>query len=145
MLVRLEGIAKVKYTIEVDADSVQDAIDQVDLHLQTEPRYTLDDMTILDAEMASEPEVKILEEHFKVRVKGIDYDVEDEDVDDGEDHDDDWYQSQIDEIVSKLPTTVDIEVECSEDDLDDYIVDQLSEKTGWLINSYQSYEILERN
>jgi len=145
MLVKLEGIAKVKYTIEVDADSVQDAIDQVDLHLQIEPRYTLDDMKILGAEMDSEPDYEIVEEHFKVRVKGIDYDVEDEDVDDGEDHDDDWYQSQIDEIVSKLPTTVDIEVECSEDDLDDYIVDMISEKTGWLINGYQSYEILERN
>lgn len=145
MLVKLTGYAKVRYTIEVDADSVQDAIDQVDIHLQGEPRETLEDMNITDAEMCSEPEIEITEEHFKVRVRGIDYDVEDEDVDDGEDHDDDWYQSQIDRIISKLPTTVDVEVECSEDDLDDYIVDMISEKTGWLINGYQSYEILERN
>ena len=37
-------------------------------------------MMILDAEMASEPEAKIVEAQFKVRVKGIDYDVEEQDV-----------------------------------------------------------------
>lgn len=145
MLVKLTGYAKVRYTIEVDADSVQDAINQVDVHLQGEPRETIEDMNITDAEMCSEPECEITEEHFKIRVKGIDYCIEDEDVDDSKDHNEEWYEKKIQETLDKLPTTVDIEVDGLEEDLDELIPDAVSEKTGWLIYGYESYEILERN
>ena len=144
MVVKLTGYAKVRYTIEVDADSVQDAINQVDCHLQGEPRETLDDMNITDAELCSEPEYEITEEHFKVRVKGVDYDVEEEDVDDGKDHTDAWYEKRIQKVLDSLPTTVDVEIDCSEDDLDEEVPDAVAEKTGWLIYGYTSYEILER-
>ena len=154
MVVKLTGYAKVKYTIEVDADSVQDAINQVDCHLQCEPRETLDDMNITDAELCSEPEYEITEEHFKVRVKGVDYDVEEEDVCQEIDNDpeieedsDEYYdaiQKKVEEVKASIPTTVEVEVCCSEDDLDDYVTDAVTEKTGWLINGYQTYEILER-
>lgn len=144
MVVKLTGYAKVRYTIEVDADSVQDAINQVDCHLQCEPRETLDDMNITDAELCSEPEYEITEEHFKVRVKGIDYCVEEDDVDDGRNHSEDWYEKKIQKVLDSLPTTVDVEVDCSEDDLDEEVPDAVSEKTGWLIYGYTSYEILER-
>lgn len=155
MLVKLTGYAKVRYTIEVDADSVQDAINQVDCHLQGEPRETLEDMNITDAEMCSEPECKIIEEHFKIRVKGIDYCVEAEDVCDViandasiEEDSDEYYEAieeKIAEVKSKLPTTVDIEVDGLEEDLDELVPDAVSEKTNWLIYGYSSYEILERN
>lgn len=148
MLIKLEGIAKVKYTIEVDADSVQDAIDQVDVHLQSEPGYTLEDMKILDAEMASEPEAKIVEAQFKVRVKGIDYDVEEQDVIDEfdafNDPTDEEIEAKINEIKSKLPQVIEVEVECDPDELEDYIADAISDETGWLINSFDQYEILEQ-
>ncbi len=148
MLIKLEGIAKVKYTIEVDADSVEDAINQVDVHLQSEPGYTLEDMTILDAEMASEPEAKIVEAQFKVRVKGIDYDVEEQDVIDEfdvfEDPTDEEIEAKINEIKSKLPQVIEVDVECDPDELEDYIADAISDETGWLINSFDQYEILEQ-
>ena len=149
MLVKLTGYAKVRYTIEVDADSVQDAINQVDCHLQGEPRETLEDMNITDAEMCSEPECKIIEEHFKIRVKGIDYCVEEEDVIDELDAfkepTDEEIEAKINEIKSKLPQVIEVEVDGLEEDLDELVPDAVSEKTNWLIYGYSSYEILERN
>lgn len=97
----------------------------------------------------------MLEKHFKIRVKGIDYCVEDEDVCDEiandasiEEDSDEYYEAieeKIAEVKSKLPTTVDIEVDGLEEDLDELVPDAVSEKTGWLIYGYDSYEILERN
>ena len=149
MLVKLTGYAKVRYTIEVDAVSVQDAINQVDCHLQGEPRETLEDMNITDAEMCSEPECKIIEEHFKIRVKGIDYCVEEEDVIDELDAfkepTDEEIEAKINEIKSKLPQVIEVEVDGLEEDLDELVPDAVSEKTSWLIYGYESYEILERN
>lgn len=145
MLVKLTGYAKVRYTIEVDADSVQDAINQVDCHLQGEPRETLEDMNITDAEMCSEPEYDITEAKFTVHCFDIDYDVEEEDVDHmlGMNPTDEEVEEAIKSVKATLDKEVDVVVECEEDDLEDYIADALSEKTGWLTN-YFDYKVIKK-
>lgn len=72
------------------------------------------------------------DEVFKVRVYNIDYDIKEEDVDD---------DLSIEYVRSLLPNELELEVECLEDDLEDMLVDAISDETGWLVNSYK-YEII---
>ena len=91
-----------------------------------------------------------MEKFYKVRCYDIDYCVEWEDVESNfdvpEDLDDDdldeWYELKVDEIKDSLPKRVVVEVECEKEDLEDVVVDALSETTGWLINSF-NYEIIK--
>lgn len=70
---------------------------------------------------------------YNVRVYDIDYDIKEEDVDD---------DLSVEYVRCLLPTELDLEVECLEDDLEDVLVDAISEETGWLVNSF-SFSILE--
>lgn len=87
---------------------------------------------------------------FTVKCHDIDYDVGWEDVESNyevptdldEDDLDEWYDLKVDEIKASLPKEVILTVEATEEDLEDVIVDALSEETGWLIDSYK-YDIIE--
>ena len=85
---------------------------------------------------------------FKVKCYDIDYCVEAEDIEDlAEDYgididDDEAVERLIDDVKDRLPKEVILDIDCEEDELDDdLIVDELSDETGWLINSY-SYDII---
>jgi len=85
---------------------------------------------------------------FKVKCYDIDYCVEEEDVEDLiEDNDididdDEAIEQLIQDVKNELPKEVILNIDCDEDELDDdLIVDELSDETGWLINSY-SYDII---
>lgn len=85
---------------------------------------------------------------FKVKCYDINYCVEEEDVDDlreeqGIDEDDyDSIENLVQEVKESLPKEVILNIDCEEDELDDdLIVDELTDETGWLINSY-SYDII---
>lgn len=78
---------------------------------------------------------------YKLLATNIDYCVEEEDVIDLVDSDDEIeIENKINEIKSSLPQALEIECECESDELDDEIADAISNKTGWLINSFD-YEI----
>ena len=85
---------------------------------------------------------------FKVKCYDIDYCVEEEDVEElAEDNDIDIYDEEameqlIQDVKNELPKEVILNIDCEEDELDDdLIVDELTDETGWLINSY-SYDII---
>jgi hypothetical protein len=85
---------------------------------------------------------------FKVKCYDIDYCFESEDIEDftedyGNDLDDDEAMERlIDDVKDRLPKEVILNIDCEEDELDDdLIVDELTDETGWLINSY-SYNII---
>ena len=85
---------------------------------------------------------------FKVKCYDIDYCVEEEDVEElAEENDIDIYDDEameqlIQDVKEDLPKEVILNIDCEEDELDDdLIVDELTDETGWLINSY-SYDII---
>lgn len=89
---------------------------------------------------------------YKIKVNAIDYSVEEEDVcwqfdnqADLEEDSEEYYDAihnEIKHIKETLPQTMELEIECEEEDLGDVVCDTVSEETGWLNNSV-SYEILE--
>lgn len=72
------------------------------------------------------------DETYKVRVYNIDYDIKDEDVDD---------DLSIEYVRGLLPTELELEVTCEKDFLEDEIAEAISNKTGWLVKSFD-YNVL---
>lgn len=91
--------------------------------------------------------------YYRVLVTSVDYCVEDEDVwwqfdnDQGLEEDSEEYynaiQDEIARIKSELPQSMELEVECEPDYLDDMVADAISDETGWLVNSF-TYDILDK-
>ena len=91
--------------------------------------------------------------NYKVKVTEVNYCVTYEDVcwqfdNDAsiEEDSDEYYDAirkEIEKIEASLPQTLELEVECEPEDLDDVVCDAISEETGWLINSFK-YDVVER-
>lgn len=92
--------------------------------------------------------------YYKVKTTSVDYCVEEEDICDTfeEQHpevevDSDEYWEAIDAEITRLknslPQTLELEIECDPEDLDDMVCDAISEETGWLVNSF-TYDVLEQ-
>ena len=92
--------------------------------------------------------------YYKVKTTSVDYCVEEEDICDTfeEQHpevevDSDEYCEAIDAEITRLknslPQTLELEIECDPEDLDDMVCDAISEETGWLVNSF-TYDIIEQ-
>ena len=87
------------------------------------------------------------EEEYTVKVTNIDYCIEEEDVCDEiaddvsiEEDSEEYYeaiQNKIKEIKADLPQTFTFTFECAEDELDDLIAEEISDETGWLVNSFE--------
>ena len=90
---------------------------------------------------------------YKVKTTSIDYSVTDEDVcwqvdNDPEIEEDseeyyDAIHAEVARIKKELPQTMELEIECEEEDLSFEVCDAVSEQTGWLVNSV-SYEIISK-
>lgn len=87
---------------------------------------------------------------YQIKVNAIDYCVEDEDVCDLVDvkpeYTTSWYDAidtKIEEIKSSLPQTMELEIECEEEDLADQVVNVVSDITGWLNNSVD-YQVISK-
>lgn len=77
---------------------------------------------------------------YKVRTTNIDYYIGWEDLEmmlfDVENMTNEQINKEIDKINKELPKHLEFELECdSKEDLDDLLVDAISEQTGWLISS----------
>lgn len=90
---------------------------------------------------------------YRIKVTSIDYCIEEEDVCwqfdnqvDLEEDSEEYYRAieqEIEKIKEGLPQTLELEIECEEEDLDDMVCDAVSEETGWLNNSV-TYEIISQ-
>jgi hypothetical protein len=80
-----------------------------------------------------------MEKIYKIKVTSVEYEVTAQDVY-YIDNDDDA-EKEIARIKASLPQTMEFEIECEKEDIDDVIGDTIAEKTGWL-NISASYEII---
>ena len=55
---------------------------------------------------------------------------------------DNLVKAKREEIISKLPTECVLEISCEKDDLEDYILDELTDSSDWFITSF-NYDIIE--
>ncbi len=73
---------------------------------------------------------------YNVKVTSVSYAIEDEDL---------WYveedqmEQERERLLSTLPQEMNLTLECDEDDLDDLVCDEITERTGWLISGF-TYE-----
>lgn len=92
---------------------------------------------------------------YKVKTTHIDYCVEEEDICETfeemhpeveVDSDEYWeaIDTEINRLKNNLPQTLELEIECEEEDLDDEVGEAISEETGWLVNGF-TYNIIEEN
>lgn len=90
---------------------------------------------------------------YKVRTTSINYCIEEEDVcwqfdnrTDLEEDSEEYYDAinaEIERLKRELPQHIEVDIECDEEDeLADLVIDAVSNKTNWFINSI-IYEILE--
>jgi len=90
--------------------------------------------------------------YYRIRTTSIDYCVEDEDVCEDicldpeiEEDSEEFYdaiEAEIVRVKNSLPQTLELEIECEPEDLDDEVCEAVSEETGWLVNGL-SYDIIE--
>ena len=104
----------------------------------------LDELSVSDEERVAIKNWFGWEEEFTVKVHDIDYCIELEDLEsngfDTENMSDVEIDVAIQKIRDTLPNELTLEVECTEEDLEDVVCDAISEETGWLINSFD-YDI----
>lgn len=83
---------------------------------------------------------------YKILVTSINYEIDAEDLgfslqDYQEDYDE--VEQEIEKFKSTLPQNLEIELDCEEQDLEDCILNAISDETGYLVNSF-TYKI-EKN
>lgn len=83
---------------------------------------------------------------YKILVTSIDYEIDAEDLgfslqDYQEDYD--KVEQEVEKFKSTLPQSLEVELECEEQDLEDCILNAISDETGYLVNSF-TYKI-EKN
>ena len=98
-------------------------------------------------------EIYLSEGTFVVKVHDIEYDVDygtccedillanDPELEDSPDLDS-IVKAKREEIISELPTECVLEISCEKDDLEDYILDELTDRSDWFITSF-NYDIIE--
>lgn len=92
---------------------------------------------------------------YKVKTKEISYDVEYQDLceqvlernpnlDECSKEFDDLVYLEIERVKQSLPQEIDLEITCESEDLEDLVIDTVTEKTGWLIN-YINYKVVKKS
>ena len=148
---KVKGTLHIDIEWEVQAESEEQALEKF---YSTDARDVVDEGTITDVSSDNE-EAELTEATFKVKVTDIDYDVSWEDVSNtveekfpnisyDSDEFDELVEEEIEKIKADLPHELIIEVTCAKDDLEEYIADEITDRTDWLVNDY-SYKILEEN
>lgn len=68
---------------------------------------------------------------YKIKTTFIDYAIEEEDLDYCETEEE--FEREKEKILLDLPQTLTFSIYCNEEDLEDEVVDYVSERTGWLL------------
>lgn len=145
---------KATITVEVEQDICAESEDEArGKFFEQSIAETIDDSLYIGEVNTDIDEINLTEGTFKVKVSRVNYDVDyyscsdivaeaDPDVDDCSDEFDQLVYAKIEEIKAQLPQEMELELECERDDLEDYIADEISEKTNWLVYDFD-YSILE--
>ena len=80
---------------------------------------------------------------YRVRVFDINYYVSVEDIDEEYEMSDEEIKIRIKQIKSQIEQDFILEIETTEEDLEDDIAEAIAEETGWLVEDF-SYEILSK-
>ena len=137
---------KVKFDFSVDAWLQNVEVEADSLEKAKEKLFSMSLQDLLDEGYVKDFNIKdldyeIVEVTYLVHVNYIDYSVYPEDLEEDPDTlSDEEIETKISEIKNSLPKELDLEITCDPDNLEDYIVDAISDETGWLVNDY-SYEI----
>lgn len=70
-------------------------------------------------------------ERFNVHTTKIDYAIEWEDLPECETEEE--FEKEKAKILKSLPQELDLEVECDKEELEDTVIDMITERTNWLI------------
>lgn len=140
------AVFKVKATysidleVDIDAETETEALDRF---YRADARDMIDNGMVIRADSDDET-AELIEGTFAVHVSSVDYEVTFNDcwdivadehpgIDEDSEEFDKLVNAKIDEIKNKLPQTLDIEVDCAVEDLDDYVAEKISDITNWLI------------
>ena len=147
---------KIKATMTIDieqeiyADSEDEARSKFFAQSVSE---TIDEASLVEEIDTDIEEINLSEGTFVVKVSNIEYDVDygtccydivlanNPELEDSPDLDS-IVKAKREEILSELPTECVLEISCEKDDLEDYILDELTDRSDWLIESF-NYEIIE--
>jgi len=157
----LSGIARVKFAnIEIEANSIEEAIRKLDLELINDPKETLtkDEFFgggMYEGSLLSELEVKLERATYKIKTTNISYDIGYSDInfdpydtafqtEEEQDEAELKADEQIQKLKESLPQELELEVEANEDDLDMYVEDAIYDKTGYMVN-HSDYIIISQN
>ena len=83
---------------------------------------------------------------YKIKVNAIDYCVEEENLDSTHDLEhmtEQEIEQEIERLKKQLPQSMELEITCEQEDLDDQVVNIVSDITGWLNNSVD-YQIISK-
>ena len=147
---------KIKATMTIDveqeiyADSEDEARSKFFAQSVSEAIDEASDLEEIDTDIE---EINLFEGTFVVKVHDIEYDVDygtccedivlanNPELEDSPDLDS-IVEAKREEIISELPTECVLEISCEKDDLEDYILDELTDRSDWLIESF-NYDIIE--
>ena len=119
--------------LEIEADSEEEAKEK--LYKMTLEEI-LEEGAIVEDTAISDIDCEVISADYKIHVSHIEYDITEDDVE--------YTNLTVEQVVETLPTELDIEVSWHTwDDLEDLIVDELSDKTGYMIADY-TYTILNK-
>lgn len=147
---KIKAIMTIDVEQEIYADSEDEARSKFFAQSVSE---TIDEASLVEEIDTDIEEINLSEGTFVVKVSNIEYDVDygtccydivlanNPELEDSQDLDS-LVKAKREEILSKLPTECVLEISCEKDDLDDYILDEIADRSGWLVTSF-NYEIIE--
>lgn len=146
---KVKATYSVDVEIDIDATSEEEAISKL---IQKDFKDVVEDGIIWRADSEDE-QAELTAGVFKVKTTDICYHITEEDLydefvdkhpelkEDSEEFSDALFL-EVEKLRRSLPTELEFEIDCEKEDLDDYVVEAVSDKTGWLTH-YVNYEILE--
>ncbi len=131
--------------LEIEADSVDEAKDKL-------LRMTVEEIienAIVDESDCSDITAEVSEAEYVVRAHDIEYDINAEDMlldydnDELDEMTEDEIEDALQEFKASLPKELVLTVFCAPDDLDESVVEAISDEVGYLVDSFD-YDIIFR-
>jgi len=125
--------------VEVEADSYDEAVNKLNGMSMEE---MLESGYIKQSEV-TQVDGTVVERTVRAEAYNISYDVTEYDVDVTDEDTDEDVERKINDVLSTLPDKVTVEVDVSDDDdLEEAIADEITNKTDWLVKDFK-FRIIE--
>lgn len=131
--------------VEVEGDSEEECLDNLRKMTAEE---ILEHAFIKDSNL-KDVDGEIVEQSYEIRVKNVKYDISVVDIiyhlekEGIEDPSPEEIEKKLAELEKTLPNSFKLTFTCAQEDLEDYIADELSDKTGVSIKDF-TYTILKK-